>query len=95
MINGDDYFAIDSGYAEQATGYVHGDFDGNGRVNADDYFIIDSHYAKGSTPLNASLALQRSAPAVAVPSKVGSLSLFSDTTISSAYDRLQETDELL
>ena len=61
IINGDDYFAIDAGYAAQSTGYAHGDFDYNGRIDADDYFAIDSHYNKASTLLAQSFAIQQSA----------------------------------
>src|SRR6185437_6394976 len=34
MVNGDDYFKIDSGYSAHSTGFVNGDFDYNGVVNA-------------------------------------------------------------
>ncbi len=96
VINGDDYFQIDQGYANQSTGYVHGDFDGNGRIDADDYFIIDSHYNKAQTPLASSQPfVAQSAPAVATPSTANSSTIFSDTSIPSAYERLQETDDLL
>jgi len=46
VIDGDDFFAIDSGYASQTRGYANGDFDYNGRTDADDYFLIDSNYGK-------------------------------------------------
>ena len=50
-INGDDYFAIDGGYAAHATGYAAGDFNYDGHVNSDDYFLIDSNYNKAATAL--------------------------------------------
>ena len=37
IINGDDYFRIDSGFAASSTGFIKGDFDYNGRIDADDY----------------------------------------------------------
>jgi len=48
-LTGDDYFQIDSNFAQSGTvfGYNRGDFDFNGRFNADDYFILDSNYGNG------------------------------------------------
>jgi hypothetical protein len=60
MINGDDFFAIDSGYASHTAGYGSGDFDYNGRIDADDYFLIDSNYSKAQTPLAAAGVVQPS-----------------------------------
>ena len=48
-INGDDYFAIDSGYAAHASGYANGDFNYDGRIDADDYFLIDANASRGQT----------------------------------------------
>ncbi len=84
IINGDDYFAIDAGFSAQSSGYAQGDFDYNGRIDADDYFAIDSHYGKATTALAASPAIVNN-----------SASIFSDTSIPSAYDRLMAADELL
>jgi hypothetical protein len=56
VINGDDYFRIDSGYSSAATNYADGDLDYNGRINADDYFLIDSNYNKAATPLSVAAA---------------------------------------
>ena len=95
IINGDDYFMIDTGYAAHATGYVHGDFDNNGRIDADDYFIIDSHYNKASTPLADSPAVTQAAQIVAIPSTINSASLFSDAQITSSYEQLHKPDDLL
>ena len=61
-IDGDDYFAIDAGYASSATGYANGDFDYNGRIDADDYFMIDADYGKATV----ALSLPASTPAFAV-----------------------------
>ena len=52
-INGDDYFRIDIGFANQLTGYDNGDFNYDGVVNADDYFIIDKNYVRQGTPFSA------------------------------------------
>ena len=95
VLNGDDYFAIDSGYASHATGYVNGDFNYDGRIDADDYFIIDSNYSKGLIPLAAATAIEGTASLIATPDAINRPSLFSDTGITSAYDRLQTADDLL
>jgi ELWxxDGT repeat protein len=58
VINGDDYFNIDSGYGGHATSYSAGDLDYNGKINADDYFLIDSNYNKTTTPLGISVAAE-------------------------------------
>ena len=59
VINGDDYFDVDAGYASQATGYLNGDFNYDGRVDADDYFLIDSNYGHAQM----ALAMNTAAPA--------------------------------
>ena len=46
IIDGDDFFAIDAGFAGLASGFSNGDFDYGTRVDADDYFVIDSNYSK-------------------------------------------------
>ncbi len=51
LIDGNDYFQIDQGYAGQLTGYLNGDFNYDGRIDADDYFLIDSNYARQTTML--------------------------------------------
>jgi len=41
-LNGDDYFRIDSNFANQtALGWFNGDFNYDGKKNGDDYFILD------------------------------------------------------
>ncbi len=52
-INGDDYFAIDSGIQSNATGYANGDFNYDGRIDADDYFLIDRNYTRQSGTFGA------------------------------------------
>jgi hypothetical protein len=49
VIGGDDFFAIDAGFASQVGGFSHGDFDYNGRVDADDYWLIDANYNKAQS----------------------------------------------
>ncbi len=84
-INGDDYFAIDSGYANHATGYAGGDFNYDGRIDADDYFAIDSNYGKASAPL-------ASAPPLSLAPNTAN-NVFATSTITSAYQRLIEADD--
>ena len=50
-INGDDYFAIDNGFAARGSGFANGDFDYNGRIDADDYFWIDESYSSQNNAL--------------------------------------------
>ncbi len=51
MINGDDYFQIDSAFPQQAHGYLSGDFNYDGLINGDDYFLIDSNFPQQGPPL--------------------------------------------
>ena len=46
VLNGDDYFAIDSHFNQSGSvfGYANGDFNYDGDINGDDYFIIDSNW---------------------------------------------------
>ncbi len=44
IINGDDYFQIDSATAS-SHGWFNGDFNYDGVINGDDYFVIDSNFA--------------------------------------------------
>ena len=71
VINGDDYFRIDSGYASHATGYVNGDFNYDGRIDADDYFIIDRNYARQTTPFAQADTLDAASGVIAVPEPAG------------------------
>ncbi len=51
ILNGDDYFQIDSniGAAGSVFGYHNGDFNYDGDINGDDYFIIDSNINVGQS----------------------------------------------
>ncbi len=44
VINGDDYFQIDSAFPQALHDYFNGDFNYDGVVNGDDYFLIDSNF---------------------------------------------------
>jgi hypothetical protein len=44
VVDGDDFFAIDSGFPS-GSGYHAGDFDYTGGIDADDYFWISENYA--------------------------------------------------
>ncbi len=44
VVNGDDYFQIDSATAS-SHGWFNGDFNYDGIINGDDYFLIDSNFA--------------------------------------------------
>ncbi len=50
MINGDDYFQIDSAFPTGGHGWFNGDFNYDGVVNGDDYFIIDSNFPAQGQP---------------------------------------------
>src|SRR5205085_10424991 len=66
VVNSDDYFYIDSGFASQAHGFAMGDFNLDGKVNADDYFLIDRNYSGSQQIAHASsLAATTSATATA------------------------------
>jgi hypothetical protein len=54
VVNIDDYFRIDLGYANQlAGGYRTGDFNySGGPPNGDDYFLIDSAFLAQGIPLS-------------------------------------------
>src|SRR4030095_9983414 len=60
VIDADDYFVIDQGFASQGPGspvpvYRSGDIDYNGQVDADDYFLVDGAFAsQNSIPVAAS-----------------------------------------
>ncbi len=51
VVNGDDYFQIDSAFPQQLHGWVNGDFNYDGVVNGDDYFMIDSTFPQQGAPL--------------------------------------------
>jgi hypothetical protein len=51
VINGDDYFQIDSAFPQQLHGWLNGDFNYDGVINGDDYFLIDSNFPAQAAPL--------------------------------------------
>jgi hypothetical protein len=51
VVDADDYFRIDRGFANHLTGYANGDLDFSGAVDADDYFLIDAAFLQQGTPL--------------------------------------------
>jgi hypothetical protein len=54
ILDGDDYFFIDSNVVNSGTvfGFHQGDFDLNGAIDGDDYFILDSNitFAQANAP---------------------------------------------
>ncbi len=62
VINGDDYFQIDSAFPRFLHGWNNGDFNYDGVINGDDYFLIDSNFSAQGPPLGGV-----GNPAVAVP----------------------------
>jgi hypothetical protein len=79
VIDGDDFFMIDSGYTSQAGGYANGDFDYNGRVDADDYFRIDSNYQRA-----------QAASVARVGAELPAGEEFAAEEVNSAYARLTQ-----
>ena len=51
LLDGDDYFNIDSGFSASATGFFRGDCNLDGRIDADDYFLLDSKLGRTTGPL--------------------------------------------
>ncbi len=51
IVNGDDYFQIDSAFPQQHHGWLNGDFNYDGVINGDDYFLIDSNFPRQGLPL--------------------------------------------
>ncbi len=51
VINGDDYFQIDSAFPQGGNGWLNGDFNCDGVINGDDYFLIDSNFPAQGAPL--------------------------------------------
>jgi len=60
VIDGEDFFWIDNGFASSLKGYANGDFNYDGRIDADDYWLIDSNYNKAQTPMAASVVVAAS-----------------------------------
>jgi hypothetical protein len=67
LIDADDYFAIDLGFAKSLSGYANGDLDYNGVIDADDYFLIDRAFTTQSGPLASGQVVAK--PAAASPRK--------------------------
>jgi T5SS/PEP-CTERM-associated repeat protein len=53
IIDADDYFLIDRGFANHLAGYRNGDLDFSGVVDADDYFLIDRAFVGQTGILSA------------------------------------------
>ncbi len=51
VINGDDYFQIDSSFPAAGHGWFNGDFNYDGVINGDDYFLIDSNFSAQGPPI--------------------------------------------
>jgi hypothetical protein len=51
VLDADDYFQLDAGYAARKTGFANGDFDYKGVIDADDYFLLDQNYGSGAAAL--------------------------------------------
>ncbi len=51
VINGDDYFQIDSASGQSRHGWSNGDFNYDSVVDGDDYFLIDSNFPAQAGPL--------------------------------------------
>ena len=66
MLNGDDYFAIDTHVSGTAYGFTNGDFNYDGAVNGNDYFIIDSNISKASGTIPGADVPGASIPSVSV-----------------------------
>ena len=94
VINGDDYFLIDSGFIARAKAYAAGDFDYSGIVNADDYFLIDSNYNKAQATL-AAPALTQAASKTVPDAPAIDPSVIPPAGITSVYDELIKPDEIV
>jgi len=62
----DDLAAIDSGFAQNLTGYYNGDWDySGGKPDADDYFMVDRAFAGQGAPMSGASAPVEAAAASA------------------------------
>ncbi|MGE5609826.1 MAG: hypothetical protein ACM359_11265, partial [Bacillota bacterium] len=58
IVDGDDYFLIDSGFISKLDQYRNGDVDLNGVIDGDDYFLVDSAFiGQGASSASATLAV--------------------------------------
>ncbi len=73
VVNGDDYFQIDSAFSQDLRGWFHGDFNYDGVINGEDYFIIDSNFPRqGAARLGTASAAPARAPSlITVPEPAG------------------------
>ncbi len=67
IINGDDYFQVDSAFPTGGHGWFNGDFNYDGVVNGDDYFIIDSNFPAQGAAIPTSGGVASLAGVTAVP----------------------------
>ena len=67
VINGDDYFQIDSAFPQLLHGWMNGDFDYDGTINGDDYFLTDSNFSAQGAPFPTSAGLADSVTMVPEP----------------------------
>ncbi len=70
VVNGDDYFQIDSAFPTNGHGWFNGDFNYDGVVNGDDYFVIDSNFPAQGTAIPTSDGIA-GVTAVPEPASVG------------------------
>ncbi len=61
VINGDDYFQIDSAFPQGLHDWFNGDFNYDGVINGDDYFLIDSNFPAQGAAFPVSDSLGRTA----------------------------------
>jgi hypothetical protein len=54
VLDADDYFQIDNGFAKGAQGYRDGDLNYSQSIDADDYFLLDLAFATQDEPQAAS-----------------------------------------
>ncbi len=88
IIDGDDYFLVDSnvGTVGGSVNYQSGDFNYDGRIDADDYFLIDANYGKASAPLAGGAPFVTGSAFVPPQSNPA---VFADDS-ASAYSRLMD-----
>ncbi len=67
VINGDDYFQIDSGFPQGLSGWFNGDFNYDGVINGDDYFVIDSNFPAQGPAFSTGAGAGAGSGVVAIP----------------------------
>lgn len=73
LIDIDDYFAIDVGYARGLSGYWNGDVNYSGTITADDYFLMDAAYLGGGGSISAFAPIPPEPAAVPEPAALALL----------------------